>query len=681
MASESGRGQYSTLLPQVVSDTTVYREVLSRSLITPSTRIRAIASAMRCVGIGCSNNAAKSCPASACGKCCTGCTRHKRASNVRTAGEDDKSKQRDAGKVIAKPTHNSHHVDIGDSDCYDLVERVERAEALLWARRDAAVKKQRLAKPVWVWPQDGLSNHQLIEHHANCRHFSFIECPICHKHMKAYVFSGCAYGVTESHCAKHVGAWLAINLANADGLRLSAKLVSTYARLVVQYCTPSKSMSLELLRTFPGWPLRLDHNLCAWVQACMGVHRTLPSKSFDYRHWTDSGPDSDTFDDTQEDGPAELQLLQTFDIDLCAAQAEREAAKRLEMARRLAGVPGIPPLQYLCAMRVSQVSKATQLVQKGYPRSICDLVYRADKEQGKKYTTYVSCCYCYENLGFAHYCCVACGGNCCKSDGPPSCYAECVACKQKTCKACQLLPLQGTCPTCWTVRDWCAGCDPGEPARNMTCEECIWYPRCSSCEGSAERCVQCNQVFCHNDKCAPEHSISVSCAGDNCQYKAVCGHCVVNPAVGMRACKACCLSFCGCCHASHVCPDCGNPLQALSTAALVQPSCSNAGHIAQRKRERSSESDSSEESEHSSGSEASDQSDSESESYSRSSDSESGRAGGGAALGPRGGLTDRPAAGEVVLNESAGAIAFNKAPAAGEADEPVAPPCPGQRQC
>lgn len=520
---------------------------------------------MLCVGVGCSNKAAKSCPASACGKCCTGCTRH----------EQPSTRSRDAGKVTAKPIHNSHRMEICDSDCDDLV---ERHEAQQWARRDAHVKKQRLAKPVWVWPQDGLSTHQLIEHHANCRHCSFIECPICHKHMKAYVFSGCAYGEhqsTTSHCAKHVGAWLDLNGANADGLRLSAKLVSTYARLVLQYCAPSKSMSLELLRTFPGWPLRLDHSLCAWVQACMGVHRTLPSKSFDYRHWTDSGPDSDTFDDTQEDGAAELQLLQTFDIDLCAAQAEREAARRLDMARRLAGVPGVPPLQHLCAIYVSQVSTATQFVHKGYPRSICDLIYRADKNQGKEYTTYASCCYCYGSLGMAHYACVMCGEGCCKSDGPPFCYAECVACEQKTCKACQLFPLQGTCPTCSTIRDWCADCDPGETARNTTCEECIWYPVCNSCEGSAERCVQCNQVFCRNDKCGPEHSISVYCAGDYCQYKAVCGHCVVNPAVGMRACKACCLSLCGCCHASHECPDCGNPLQALSTAALVRPSCSN----------------------------------------------------------------------------------------------------------
>jgi hypothetical protein len=238
--------------------------------------------------------------------------------------------------------------------------------------------------------------------------------------------------------------------------------------------------------------------------------------------------------------------------------------------RRLAGVPGLPPLQYLCAMSVSQVSTATQLLHAGYPRSICDLIYRADKVQGKAYTTYGNppCCYCYDSIDLAHYSCVMCGECCCKSDSLPFCYTECIACEQKTCKACRLSLLQGTCPTCSTVRDWCASCDPGETARNMTCEECIWYPACNSCEDRAERCVQCNQVFCHNDKCAPKHSISVYCAGDTCEYKAVCGHCVDNPTVGMRTCKACSLSFCGRCHASHECPDCGNPLQAMSTATL-----------------------------------------------------------------------------------------------------------------
>ena len=468
------------------------------------------------------------------------------------------------------------------SDCDAFVERYE---ALQWWRRDAHVKKQRLAKPIWVWPQDGLSTHQLIEHHANSRHFSFIECPICHKHMKAYVFSGCAYGEhqsTESHCAKHVGAWLDINGANADGLRLSAKLVSTYARLVLQYCTPNKSMSLELLRKFPGWPLRLDHSLCAWVQACMGVHSTLPSKSFDYRHWTDSGPDSDTFDDTQEDGAAELQLLQTFDIDLCGAQAECEAAKRLEMARRLAGVPGIPSLQYLCAMHVSQVSTATQLVEQGYPRAICDLIYLADKEQGKEYTTYESCCYCYSALSFAHYSCKICEKSCCKSDSGPTCYSDCVSCERKTCRACQSSLPQGKCPTCSTVNDWCTDCDPGESARNLECEECTWYPKCDTCEFSAMRCVQCNLVSCMYD-CAPELPRSVHCAGDACRHKSTCGRCVADPAVGMRECQTCRRSFCGRCCSSHSCPAkvfvgcvshgrsvCGNPLRALwSTAPMA----------------------------------------------------------------------------------------------------------------
>ena len=445
---------------------------------------------------------------------------------------------------------------------WDDDEVVERYEQQCWERRQEDMQRERRAKPLWQPPNDDASKGQLVTHHRSCRDAAHVECPICCKKFSAVQFCGGAYEA-ESHACKHKKRqWKEMSQqALGNEIGLSARKVCKYVRLVVQYCSPHEGMSEELLRTFPGWPLKLNKALCDWVHAYVSELSHLPPKSFDYKHFTDSGPDSDTFEDDAEDGADELRLLRTFRIDLSAAAEYPASLARMRTVKRLsAGKAAVPSLSQICAVRLAAKGRPVlkKLAQKRYPREVCELVYQAwqaSKAPGSEYATCVSC---YSSLGFAHDGCSKCGGGCCHNG---ECAPECSACNKMFCMWCSHMH-DSKCAACGEVSILCDACDPGDGKRDVdVCRECAEFPKCNGCKRRSSRCASCRQAVC--TECSGDAMIY--CSGSICMHEVnvpeMCKSCYT----GMRRCptSGCMLpqeglcadettSMCECCSATLV---------------------------------------------------------------------------------------------------------------------------------